>query len=66
MSRLPIRLGLIDCTKGSVQKRFDLKDGKAIKDGRHFQAVSEGTFNDVVVKGVRGFAGLLSSLNTNP
>jgi hypothetical protein len=59
-----IRLGKVTSTNGSVQKKFDLKEGKAVKDPKHFQGVSDGFFEDLEVQGLEGLAELLD--NTPP
>jgi phage/plasmid-associated DNA primase len=64
---LTMRLGLIDCEVGSVQKRLylDPESGQIQKDGQHFQGVVRGLFQNVTVADpLAGLAEVLANLKT--
>jgi hypothetical protein len=60
-----ISLGQVTSTNGSVRKKFDLVDGKAVKDENHDLWVSDGDFEDLAVQGLEGLAELFDSTKSN-
>jgi uncharacterized protein (DUF927 family) len=62
-----VSLGVVTVTKGggSVQKKIDLIDGRAVKDATHDLGVHSGHHNDVQVGGLVGLAALIEGLNFN-
>ena len=59
---LSFTVGIVTATKGSVQKRI-LEDGS--KDGSHSLSVSKGTYRNVSVDGLNGFAELIQNIRSN-
>jgi P4 family phage/plasmid primase-like protien len=62
-----IRFGVVTVAKGggSVQKKIDLIDGKAVKDPEHNLSVWDGWLNDVQVDSLQGFADFVAKLKSN-
>lgn len=59
---VPVKLGLIDCEVGNVQKRLLLVDGAVAKDGTHSLAITSGKHTDLVVDGLEGLSALLQGI----
>ena len=55
-------LGVVRVSGGSVQKKFNYTNGKAVKDHGHKLGVWTGTFNDRSLTGMSGLAELINGL----
>lgn len=59
------QIGIIEATKGSVQKRILNADGKPIKDKNHDLGIAQGKARAITVEGLVGLADLLQGIKPN-